>query len=70
MYFFILYVVMCATDMHSLIKGNLLACLLENISGRFFLNCILPTKGKIKTLLRRFYQIYFVLFMIQLQHNN
>ena len=28
MYFFILYVVMCATDMHSLIKGNLLACLL------------------------------------------
>ena len=25
MYFFILYVVMCATDMHSLIKGNLLA---------------------------------------------
>ena len=32
MYFFILYVVMCATDMHSLIKGNLLACFAD--SGR------------------------------------
>jgi len=31
MYFFILYVVMCATDMHSLIKGNLLACLLSHL---------------------------------------
>ena len=25
--YILLYVVMCATDMHSLIKGNLLACL-------------------------------------------